>query len=257
MWKIVRASVRGTAHEKDGTPCQDFQDVRVIERDSDEILLIAISDGAGSAKHSHVGSKAAVDALLNRAAALIKSVQDVSESDVREWFRETISHLDQTARCHDSDLREFDCTLLFAAVSKGGGAFAQIGDGAWVFERDGTIETATWPTSGEFVNQTIFVTGGDAFDAFQFRKVNSEIHRFAGFTDGIQPIALLLSTKTVHQPFFAPMFEDLDSTDDIEMLNSCLANFLNSRKVNDRTSDDKTLVLARHIKTPDTNGADK
>jgi hypothetical protein len=255
MWKVVRASVRGTAHEKDGTPCQDFQDFRALDLGGDEILLIAISDGAGSAKLSHVGSKEAVEMLLNRAAAFIKSVEDLTESDLLEWFRETISHLDQTARCLDSDVRDLNCTLLFAAVGTRGGVFAQVGDGAWVCEIDGIIDMATWPTTGEFVNQTAFVTADDAFTSFQFRKIDSEIGRVAGFTDGVQSIALQLSARTVYRPFFRPIFEDLDSSDDTEMLNACLASFLGSQKVNERTNDDKTLVLARYVKETPSDGA--
>src|SRR6266481_3089577 len=60
MWNVVRASVRGSSHRRSGTPCQDAVDLRI----RGETLLVAISDGAGSASHSEQGAKGAVASTL-------------------------------------------------------------------------------------------------------------------------------------------------------------------------------------------------
>ncbi|MGA0525444.1 protein phosphatase 2C domain-containing protein, partial [Escherichia coli] len=59
-------------------------------------------------------------------------------------------------------------------------------------------------------------------------------------------LALAFETKLPHQPFFEPMFSVLRRTEpsDCEGLSAQLGQFLNSPQVNERTDDDKTLVLA-------------
>ena len=69
----------------------------------------------------------------------------------------------------------------------------------------------------------------------------------AGFTDGIETMALSIGDKTVHTPFFERMFTELERCDDETCLHSPLINFLSSERVNERTDDDKTLVLARRV----------
>ena len=66
------------------------------------------------------------------------------------------------------------------------------------------------------------------------------------FSDGLQRLALVYQSQTVHEPFFEPMFAELRNAD-LQTCNSLsdqLARFLDSPKINERTDDDKTLVLA-------------
>jgi hypothetical protein len=69
----------------------------------------------------------------------------------------------------------------------------------------------------------------------------------AGFTDGIQALALNFAAKCVHVPFFESMLAALRECDDETSLLSPLISFLSSERVNQRTDDDKTLVLARRV----------
>jgi hypothetical protein len=57
-------------------------------------------------------------------------------------------------------------------------------------------------------------------------------------------LALSYASKSAHQPFFARMFAALRKVGDREDLVVPLRQFLDSPAVNDRTDDDKTLVLA-------------
>jgi hypothetical protein len=83
-------------------------------------------------------------------------------------------------------------------------------------------------------------------------KVLEEV---AVFSDGLQMLALQYSTRSVHSPFFRPMFRQLASSTEGHVIELCnpLNSFLNSKLVNERTDDDKTLVLATRrelISTP-------
>ena len=72
-------------------------------------------------------------------------------------------------------------------------------------------------------------------------------HSLALLSDGLQMLALNYGTKAAHQPFFAPMFASLRKADDAQELLVPLKQFLDSKAVNDRTDDDKTLVLATRV----------
>ena len=69
--------------------------------------------------------------------------------------------------------------------------------------------------------------------------------RIAVFSDGLQSLALQYETKTPYEPFFAPFFTYLEtaSKSDAEVEEE-LRDYLDSPRVNARTDDDKSLVLA-------------
>jgi hypothetical protein len=68
-------------------------------------------------------------------------------------------------------------------------------------------------------------------------------------TDGLQMLSLVYASKQVHDPFFEPMFTVLRSAESeaLQQLDDQLHRFLDSPEVNNRTDDDKTLVLATRI----------
>ena len=63
-------------------------------------------------------------------------------------------------------------------------------------------------------------------------------------TDGLERLALKFNSQTPHTPFFEPLFRALQSTADVDSLNSGLRSFLTSDSVHNRSDDDKTLILA-------------
>ena len=60
-WMAALDYRQGTAHRAAGIPCQDFG--RLVQLDEDTIIA-ALADGAGSARFSHYGARAAVDCAL-------------------------------------------------------------------------------------------------------------------------------------------------------------------------------------------------
>ncbi|MCD6173859.1 MAG: protein phosphatase 2C domain-containing protein [Sulfurimonas sp.] len=53
------ATEQGVSHKVSDTPCQDS----VIVKQNDGYLFLGLSDGAGSAKHSDIGSKSILQFL--------------------------------------------------------------------------------------------------------------------------------------------------------------------------------------------------
>src|SRR5690606_20218465 len=122
----------------------------------------------------------------------------------------------------------------------------QIGDGGVVVDTGDGLEVAVIPMSGEYANMTHFVTDEDAVNLLITKVYSEPALRVAAFTDGIQRLALNLASNTPHEPFFAPFFSGIAkaTAEQAEHLNALLLKFLSSPAVNERTDDDKTLVLA-------------
>lgn len=247
MWRAIGKSVVGTSHLKGQLPCQDYADYLRCQIGGEPVLVAGISDGAGSAALSHLGSQAAVGALLRQAASCERPVADISRGDVQVWFSSALAHLKSVAEQERIETRDLACTALVAVLGDRHAVFAQIGDGAWVAETNGVFGAVTWPQNGEFANETKFITSPDALESLQFQKCSSPLTSAAGFTDGIQSLALNLGARSVHVPFFQPMFAALGDCDDETSLLSPLISFLSSDRVSERTDDDKTLVLARRL----------
>ena len=55
-WRVAAASAIGTSHVASGTKCQDAHGFGVFDASGENILILVVSDGAGSAKHSEDGS---------------------------------------------------------------------------------------------------------------------------------------------------------------------------------------------------------
>ncbi len=144
-------------------------------------------------------------------------------------------------------LRDFATTLQLVIITSQWIAVAQVGDGAVVIQHaNGEVETLTWPDHGEYINQASFITDSDYLAQAQYAAVPcSEIQGVALFTDGLERLALEFAAKKPYEPFFAPMFRFAANSDATqEELQQELAVYLESERICERTSDDKTLVLA-------------
>lgn len=260
MWKIVHDSVAGSSHQLAGTPCQDSCRVRQFQLGGTSALIVACSDGAGSAKHSERGSALICEQFLkiaeNELTAGLK-LEDLTRERAVQWcgrIRDEMKVLGVQVGC---ELRELAATFLGAIVLTEHSCFFQIGDGAMVAQYDGLYEVVFWPQSGEYINTTNFLTD-ERFDTkldFRFQPA-SQASGLAVFTDGLERLILQCSDRTVHIPFLEPLFQSL-AVHDEEELTEPMRAFLCSPQVNDRTDDDKTLFLAlRTSATADGNATD-
>jgi Protein phosphatase 2C len=247
MWRVAGASVVGTSHQRNGLPCQDYSEFLRCEVGGEPALVIAIADGAGSAAFSHLGAREAVGFLLRQAALFPRGVADIGREVAESWFAGALEHLQTVAEREKIEAGGLDCTALVAVLGERHAVFAQLGDGAWIAGANGTLGAVTWPYKGEFANETVFLTSPDARNLIQFQEFDEPLIAVAGFTDGIEAMALNFGAKTVHTPFFTRMFGDLQRCDDETSLVSPFISFLSSERVNERTDDDKTLVLACRV----------
>ena len=121
---------------------------------------------------------------------------------------------------------------------------AQLGDGAIVFRQAHDYRVAFWPEPAEYANETNFLTDDHAIASIQFDTFNETINEVAALTDGLQRLALDFGDRTAYAGFFEPLFDELRRSEDPKSLSKPFRLFLDSERVNNRTDDDKTLVLA-------------
>jgi hypothetical protein len=250
-WKVIQASVIGASHTARGEPCQDDCAVATFPMACGEECLVAlVSDGAGSAICGGKGAMVACETgirVIGDWISQAESLSNLSSEAAAEWVDTIRDHLWLASRAEGLLPRDYACTLLGVVICGNNAAFFQVGDGAIVIGEGDGFRPVFWPDSGEYANMTYFLTDENALS-----NLHSEVHpagpaEVAVFSDGIQRLVLVYKTKEAHKPFFEPIFARLRKAADNEECDSLseqLATFLGSPAVNERTDDDKTLVLA-------------
>jgi hypothetical protein len=217
-----------------------------------QVFVSVVSDGAGSAKHSEIGSWLAsstfielVELYFDKGGRLV----DIDRDRVASWIAGTAERLIDRARDDGNDPKDYSCTLIAAIIGPNAAVFAQIGDGAVVVshgEADGW-SWVFWPQHGEYANQTTFVLSENALASLEFGLAPRRIDEFAMFSDGIERMVLHGATKAVNDAFFEQMFIPVRASNARgldEALSEKLRQYLGSAAVNARTNDDKSLLLA-------------
>lgn len=249
MWKVIRGSVVGTSHTDLDLPCQDdcYADV-LSDSEGNDYLVCLVSDGAGSAKEGGKGAELACVTARSCIEAALENLKSnpFNEELVEHWIKNIQQAINEAANANSLTSRDYACTILGAVVGPNKSIFFQIGDGAIVASSGNAQGVVFWPDSGPYANMTYFVTEEDALMHLHYSSTSSSIDEIALFSDGIQRLALSFEQRTPHTPFFEPMLNVLrkQSPIECEILDEQLAKFLTSAQINERTDDDKTLVLA-------------
>jgi hypothetical protein len=250
MWKLLFQSVQGASHARTGQPCQDACLVRLRATPHGRVLLLLAADGAGSASLADFGARHACRAVLRMVLHDLRDgleVGQVERDTALSWLLRLRRELEGEASARQVELGQFATTLLLAVVGEAAAAFAQVGDGAIVVRDGERYQPVFWPQSGEYANTTNFVTDEAVADNLVFELRPGRVDELALLTDGLQTLALSFAERSVHQPFFQPMFQKLRQAAPGQRLASGLRRFLDSPAVNQRSDDDKTLLLATRV----------
>lgn len=243
-WRVLGASVRGTAHERTGAPCQDAHGWVVTPAGT---FAAAVSDGAGSSPRSDEGARWAVEAALRtlREADSFGAGAEVREAALRAALAAARDAVVSGAAAAGAEPRDFSATLIVLLADSTGVSAAQIGDGLAAAEMEGAgLVGITTPTRGEYANETVFVDTPGALEGAQVRTVSGAVRGVAVISDGLQILATELSTGKPHAPFFAPFLRFAGDGGDAAEAKAQLEAFLAGPRVSERTDDDKTLLVA-------------
>lgn len=260
-WKAIARSVIGTSHQHHQLPCQDFAGYRIL----DDLIIGAIADGAGSAKYADLGAKLVVRTTLDYLAATETWLQQKrhiswqslaeppSEERLRGLFSKMVARivtaLQKQATLKGYSLNELSSTLLAFLATPHWIAAMQIGDGFMVVRSQAPrsnqpdYQLLFQPDKGEYANQTSFVTSTHAVAEMQVKVIAVDQPFITASTDALERVAIRLQDWTVFPPFFKPLEEYLQETPQPEQDDAYLMQFLESERLNQRTDDDKTLLL--------------
>lgn len=214
-------------------------------------MFVIASDGAGSATHSQIGSDLACETAKRFFEGKFSEAKTapLSLEDAKMCLDLIRIAIRAESNRRNIPLREFACTLVGIAVTQDYALLFQVGDGAAIVRTESQLVPVFWPEAGEYANQTYFLTDQDAVTHLQVTLLPAP-DEVAVMTDGLQRLALVFATQQVHAPFFEPMFKvlrDAHNADECDVLSSHLEAFLDGASVNERTDDDKTLILATRL----------
>lgn len=244
MWRTIGASVIGASHAVTQTRCQDHCAYACVPDAYGDALVIAVADGAGSAPASFHGAKTAVDAAIAHVVTSLDERGTAADTAViASAFASARARVLETADEYGHYARDYASTLLLVLATAETTLAGQIGDGAIIVD-DGLLRALTWPQQGEYANATSFLVDDDALERLVLAQAGPA-SRIAVLSDGLQNLALQYQTREPYGPFFTPFFDYLAAAtkSDAEVEQE-LREYLDSAVVNERTDDDKTLVLS-------------
>lgn len=185
LWSLASAEVQGSGHKKDDIPCQDKTCCLV----KNKVRVIALADGAGSAKFSHYGAEAAAKCVTNFLADNFDSLYEENDLSIKQngasALKAALEALSSSLGCQTKDLSS---TLLVVAVKKNKYLALHIGDGViGCLVRD-KLKTLSEPDNGEFAFLTWFTTTTNLEDVIRVYKGDaSSISGFILMSDGVEP----------------------------------------------------------------------
>ncbi len=251
FWRIAHASAIGLAHINQNTECQDRFACRTVNTAEGDVLIAVVADGAGSTTDGQTGAQIACDIFIEIVGDFLNtkdaSLKSLNEDFGRRWisyFQQKIAEISQKDK---KEPRDYASTFVGACVGEKAAAFYQIGDGGIVFSASGAAKSyrfAIAPVEAEYVNVTEFVTDETAAESLRFELIEETVEDLILFSDGIYAVAVDYQTAQPHEPFLMPMIAPLRNGNAPNGLNEKLENFLSSPKINEKTDDDKTIILA-------------
>jgi hypothetical protein len=223
---------------------------------SEHNLLVALSDGAGSAERSEYGAQTAVQAALDTLSAALDEGQLTEQAGFQEIlcaaFTAARSALKSLAETEEQPLQAYAATLSLVIATADRLGVAQLGDGAVVAgESPDKLFLVNRAQRGEYANETYFLTQECALEQIQVSVYEKAVNLLAVMSDGLTRLAIKLPSYEPHQPFFQPLFTFVARANEEAQATRHLIEFLTSERVCARTDDDKSLVLAVRLPEPE------
>lgn len=217
-----------------------------MRRMADGRMCAVVSDGAGSASYGGPGAWIVCREFLAQARSWAATSPGLpGDQVIFDWIDAIRDRISRAAERRGSAPRQFAATVAAVFATDSEALIIQVGDSVVAGRADGNWTVPLWPESGEYASTTYFVTDSPTPRLNLVREAVS-FDGFALFSDGIETIALDHSEQQAHRPFLDPMIKAIDDaagSGRLATLSGQLVSYLGSDRVNDRTDDDKTLIL--------------
>ncbi len=238
-WKVLGASVAGVSHREAGATCQDAYHWKILP---DGTLILAVSDGAGSAARSEIGAELAVTEAVEFIANSLNSGLPPDEDVMKASFQLVNVRLQSEAERSGLNIRDLACTLCVVLLTDNLCIQGTIGDsGAILSASDGRVLSLFTPQKGEYVNETCFVTGKNWTADLQVTTMQDKTHAVIVSTDGLMDYLIRGDEPVPH--LVTPLFKFIEQSHDSESGQADLRAFIESGSVTSKVYDDITLLL--------------
>ena len=239
MWNYSSCEVQGRGHIKNQVPCQD----KTKTTFENGTYVIALADGAGSAKLSHYGARCVVDGITElfvRDFDVLYGKEDGRQVKlaIMEKLIMDISFRAEQLAC---TLKDLAATMLVVAINGDRFIIAHIGDGVIGYLDGNVLKVASAPSNGEHANETYFVTSRNAINTMKLFKGN--INRIAGFvimSDGTEHSLYNKKNNTLSSAIIKLMQRNI-LLDEFAMRSQLESTFQNV--IITRTYDDCSIAL--------------
>lgn len=217
---IVAASKRGRSHANEGKPRDDHYEL--FHDNNSAWYIMAVADGAGSAKYSRQGSKIACETAMENCKSILSNPEELeleiaaynsSEDKSNKKLSDLIYNIvggsaykahnaiNKAAEANNTVSKDFYTTLLLAICKKFdfGWFIASfwVGDGAMcIYDQERQyLKLLGKPDGGEYAGQTKFLTMRDIF-------AGQELMSRLSYSIEEDFTALMLMTDGISDPFF-------------------------------------------------------
>lgn len=244
-WRCIGASVIGVSHQRHDKPCQDYWHHCILPTGE---LVVAVADGAGSAPMAQAGAQLVVEGALAAVQARRRRYQPASRKAWRDLVAQAFGAAQRTVARQAEQTgytpRDYAATLVLAIVTPDLVTCGLIGDCAIVVATgESELHSLCQPQRGLYANTTYFATHHSHRERLDLQLWEGAISGVALFSDGLLSLAMNIEQNRPYAPFFTPLFAFAAEATDSGEAGQALAAFLASERVNQRTHDDKTLVL--------------
>lgn len=246
-WVSAGRSAIGGGHTRRGQGGDDRHLIVV----RNQLVYLAISDGAGGARHSASGAKIAVFAALDWLLANnLVPAEPLPERQLKRCFHAVHHRLQRTARAMGVRAPDLSATLLVAAIGEQGVLAGQVGDGALVLESEGTLETVLQDSKSGPVNRSEFVTDAKFAEALRIVQIRRAVSGVVGVTDGVEGLTISRAGQP-NAAFYTGLIERTRRAAPATAAAE-LQKLLDSSAIRDRCDDDLTIAVVakkgeRHV----------
>lgn len=258
-WLLTAASVTGRSHEQANLPNQDCVGA-ATSRDG-LVVAAVVSDGAGTAAHSDVGSQTACRLMVPWMLQIghdLQKAPGMQADMVRDKVIEGIDRVRRELALAGNDLRAYHCTLAACVISEREAYVCVVGDSialasSFDVPPDGSAAPIDLfpdpgvrlfePERGEYANETHFITANEWRSHVRVSALPmSRIDALLLMSDGAMDVAL--TGGKVYRGFLSSLVGSLLATPEPAAREALLAGWLGDRRTYPLTSDDKTLFVA-------------
>lgn len=183
-FNVIECATQGRSHIKTNTPCQD----KTSSLRHNDISVIALADGAGSAKFSHFGAEIATKRICKIFVEKFDIILDDISNAKKGILATLLKELHSESLRLNCEIKDLASTLLCVAVRGDTFIAFHLGDGIICALRNNEVKMISDAQNAEFANATFFTTSSSAEQNAEIivGEMNN-INAFAIMSDGVAP----------------------------------------------------------------------